>query len=234
MHLPGSLTCVPRRCCTLARISSRSATGGACASSTSSGKGVLDACIARSSRAAAGVRRLVAVKIFGSVASEEAEHVYELAARTATRAACIRHPNVVEVYDSGSGEAQPYFVDRARRRRELADAARALRREALRLPLDLALFIACEIAEALSGARTARDHRGMQLGMLHLALGARKVLLGWRGEVKVSDFETSDGRGRRPRASAACARSRTARRRWPPRSRRDTPATAAPTSSRSA
>ena len=32
---------------------------------------------------------------------------------------------------------------------------------------------------------------GVQVGMLHLALGPRKVLLGWRGEVKVSDFETS-------------------------------------------
>jgi len=138
-----------------------------------------------------GLRRLVAVKIFGSVASEDADHVFALAARTAMRAACIRHPNVVEVYDFGQWRGQPYFIT------ELVEGVSLdalLERHAAasrRLPLDLALFIACEIGEALSGARTMSDHRGMKVGMLHLALGARKVLLGWRGEVKVTDFETS-------------------------------------------
>jgi serine/threonine protein kinase len=138
-----------------------------------------------------GLARLVAVKVFGSVSSEDADQVLAVAARTAIRAACIRHPNVVETYDFGQWRGQPYFIN------ELVDGVSLqalLERYAdrsLRLPLDLALFIACEIGEALSGARTMRDHRGMQLGMLHLALGARKVLLGWRGEVKVSDFETS-------------------------------------------
>jgi serine/threonine-protein kinase len=35
----------------------------------------------------------------------------------------------------------------------------------------------------------------MQVGLLHLGLGPRKVLLGWRGEVKVTDFEASMARG---------------------------------------
>lgn len=138
-----------------------------------------------------GLRRLVAVKVFGSVASEEREQIATLAARTATRAAFIRHPNVIEVQDFGLWHNQPYFVT------ELVDGVSLARlldhfaERSLRLPLDLALFIACEVTEALSGARTARDHHGMQLGMLHLALGPRKVMLGWRGEVKVGDFETS-------------------------------------------
>jgi serine/threonine protein kinase len=138
-----------------------------------------------------GVRRLVAAKIFGSVASEDAEHVYELAARTAMRAACVRHPNVVEVYDFGEWRNQPYILTELVEGVSLQTLLDRYAEKSLRLPLDLALFLACEIGEALSGARTARDHRGVQLGMLHLALGARKVLLGWRGEVKVGDFETS-------------------------------------------
>lgn len=138
-----------------------------------------------------GLRRLVAVKVFGNVASEDAEHVLELAARTATRAACIRHPNVVEVYDFGLWRGQPYFINELVEGVSLDLLLERYAEKSLRLPLDLALFIACEIGEALSGARTMRDHRGTQVGMLHLALGARKVLLGWRGEVKVTDFETS-------------------------------------------
>jgi serine/threonine protein kinase len=138
-----------------------------------------------------GLARLVAVKLFGSVSSEDAEQVLALAARTATRAACIRHPNVVETYDFGQWRGQPYFINELVDGVSLHSLLERYAERSLRLPLDLALFIACEIGEALSAARTMRDHRGMQLGMLHLALGARKVLLGWRGEVKVSDFETS-------------------------------------------
>lgn len=138
-----------------------------------------------------GLRRLVAVKVFGSVASEETDAVHALAARTATRAACVRHPNVVEMYDFGQWRTQPYFVTELVEGVNLQTLLDRYADKSLRLPLDLALFIACEVSEALTGARTARDHRGMQVGMLHLALGARKVLLGWRGEVKVTDFETS-------------------------------------------
>lgn len=138
-----------------------------------------------------GLRRLVAVKVFGSVSSEEAESILGIAARTACRNACVRHPNVVEIYDFGQWRTQPYFINELVEGVSLQTLLERYTEKQLRLPLDLALFIACEVAEALSGARTARDHRGMQVGMLHLALGARKVHLGWRGEVKVGDFETS-------------------------------------------
>jgi serine/threonine protein kinase len=138
-----------------------------------------------------GLRRLVAVKLFGSVGSDEAESVLELAGRTATRAACVRHPNVVEVYDFGQWGSQPFFVTELVEGVSLHTLLERYAEKSRRLPLDLALFIGSEMAEALSGARTARDHQGLQVGLLHLGLGPRKVLLGWRGEVKVSDFETS-------------------------------------------
>ena len=138
-----------------------------------------------------GMRRLVAVKVFGSVASDEAEGGLALAARTATRAACVRHPNVVELFDFGQWRTQPYFVSELVEGVNLQTLLERYTDKQLRLPLALAHFIGCEVAEARSGARTARDHAGVQVGMLHLALGARKVLLGWRGEVKVTDFETS-------------------------------------------
>jgi len=138
-----------------------------------------------------GVARLVALKLFAPVSSEEMADVCALARRTAVRGAAIRHPNIVELHEFGVWRTQPFFVT------ELVDGVSVqtlLDRYAgrgQRLPLDLALFIAAETAEALSGARTAKDHRGVQIGMLHLGLGPRKVLLGFRGEVKVTDFETA-------------------------------------------
>ncbi|MBC7018156.1 hypothetical protein, partial [Salmonella enterica] len=97
---------------------------------------------------------------------------------TAMRAACVRHPNVVKVYDFGQWRNQPYILTELVEGVSLQTLLDRHAEKSPRLPLDLAPFPASEIGEALSGARTARDHRGMQVGMLHLALGARKVLLG--------------------------------------------------------
>ena len=138
-----------------------------------------------------GLRRLVAVKLFGSVSSEETQTVLALAASIATRAASVRHPNIVEVYDFGQHRTQPFFITELVEGVSLDALLERYADHGRRLPLDLALFIGSEMAEALSGARTARNHEGLQVGMLHLGLGPRKVLLGWRGEVKVGDFETS-------------------------------------------
>ena len=138
-----------------------------------------------------GLRRLVAVKLFWSPASDEADEALARAATIASRAAAVRHPNVVEVHDFGQRAMQPFFVSELVEGVSLFALLERYVQKVRRLPLDLALFIGTEVAEALSGARTARDHRGLQVGMLHLGLGPRKVLLGWRGEVKVTDFETS-------------------------------------------
>jgi serine/threonine-protein kinase len=138
-----------------------------------------------------GLRRLVAVKIFSRITSEDADQAYALIARAATRAACVVHPNVVEVYDFGRRRGEPFVVTELVEGMNLASLLGRFAERSLRVPLDLALFVACEAAEALSGARTAVDHRGVQVGMLHLSLTPRKVLLGSRGEVKVADFETA-------------------------------------------
>jgi serine/threonine-protein kinase len=56
------------------------------------------------------------------------------------------------------------------------------------MPLDLALFIAIDVAEALEGARSATALDGGDLCLSHLDLSAREVLLSFRGVVKVADF----------------------------------------------
>lgn len=159
------------------------------------GKGQISSVYRGAVDAPSGVRRAVAIKLFHDVATEEAEHVASVVRRAVRRTACIRHPNVVSVEDFGVTGGYPFVVQ------ELVDGVtlEALMERhasrAQRMPLDLALFIATEMAEGLSGARTARDHAGFQLGVLHLALSPREVLLSFRGEVKVVDFELSRAQG---------------------------------------
>jgi serine/threonine protein kinase len=133
--------------------------------------------------------RTVAVKVFDVIASDEHEAVLTALASAAQRSACVRHPNVLRVEDFGiAGPAQPYTLEELVEGRSLAKFAACAARRNERLPLDLALFIGAEIAEALAGARLASSPEGVRLGIVHGELSPCDVLLSWHGEVKVGDF----------------------------------------------
>jgi len=141
-------------------------------------------------RSAHDVLRPVAVKIWKPTATEEHEHMLDALVAATRRVACVKHPNVVETYECGEWNGHPYLVMELVEGATLQAMHGAYRRTGRRMPLDLALFVATEVAEGLSGARLARDADGVALGVVHGALGMRDVLLSVRGEVKVVDFET--------------------------------------------
>jgi eukaryotic-like serine/threonine-protein kinase len=160
----------------------------------------LDACLGKGSMAhvfratltsAFGVARPIACKVFNLVATEDNDAVLHTLCQIAQRAACVRHPNVAEVYELGlaGGLRQPFLVSELVEGTTLRRFVDAFAKHERRVPLDLALFIGAEMAEALAGARSARGLDGGKLGMVHLDLSARDVLLSWHGEVKVTDFE---------------------------------------------
>lgn len=136
-----------------------------------------------------GVERSVAVKLFDVLASDEHDAVATTLARAARAGACVRHPNVVQVYSFGMlPTAQPFVVMELVEGRTLADMVESYRRSSQRVPLDLALFIGMEIADALAGARLATTPDNVRLGVVHGELSPNDVLLSWGGEVKVGDF----------------------------------------------
>ena len=59
-----------------------------------------------------GVRRTVACKVFGVLASEERDPLVQKLAEVVGRAACIQHPNVADVYELGADRAggQPFIL----------------------------------------------------------------------------------------------------------------------------
>lgn len=136
------------------------------------------------------MRRILAVKVFDGAMAEERDAGVTSLTRAAQRSASIRHPNVVDTYEVTflEGTEQPAILCELVEGTSLAALVERHARAGRRVPLDLALFIATEIAEGLHGARTAITPDGMQLGVAHLDLASREVLLSWNGEVKVSDF----------------------------------------------
>jgi serine/threonine protein kinase len=173
------------------------------------GKGALSTVYRATLESAHGVRRAIACKLFTPLSSEDQEPVTDTLRRVVERAACVRHPNVVQTYEYGQVDAQPYVLT------ELVDGVslRALidivSMRGRRLPLDLALFVATEIAEGLAGARAARGIDGAPLGLTHLDLSAREVLLSVNGEVKVGDFQLA---GAKQAASTVRSLAKLARR----------------------
>lgn len=143
------------------------------------------------------IQRAVAVKIFDPLASDDEGAVLHTLTQAARDAACIHHPNVVALYELGlASPGQPFAILELVEGRPLSalidSCARACdgnsHERAGRLPLDVALFIGLEIAEALAGARLSRTPGGVQLGVVHGELSSSDVLLSWAGEVKVTDF----------------------------------------------
>ncbi len=137
-----------------------------------------------------GVKRVVACKVTSGLASDEYEPVLERLTEMVQRAACVRHPNVVDVFEiwPAPQTRQPFIVSELVEGASLRRLLDQLRAHGRRLPLDLALFIGVEVAEGLNGARVAKGQGGRQLGLVHLDVSARDVLLSWQGGVKLTDF----------------------------------------------
>ncbi len=148
--------------------------------------------------------RRVVVKILDPVVQRDGESMHEVT-RAVRRSMLVRHPNVVSVTDFFAFDTSPCIVSNLVDGMSLAGFLARWETARRRLPLDLALFIACEIADGLSGARNTANVDGALLNMAHHNLTPRQVLLSWHGEVQVGDF------GWRPAAGLTSGVRRTER-----------------------
>ncbi|HVO30267.1 MAG TPA: serine/threonine-protein kinase, partial [bacterium] len=114
-------------------------------------------------------------------------------------AASLNHPNIVSVFDFGAA-AEAYFI--AMEYVPGANLMQLMNRlavSAARLPVEVALYIAGEVARGLAHAHAKTDSRGQPLRLVHRDVSPQNVLLSYDGDVKISDFgiakmESSAGR----------------------------------------
>ncbi|GMV18974.1 MAG: protein kinase [Polyangiaceae bacterium] len=102
--------------------------------------------------------------------------------------AALSHPCLVEIFDFGEHDGQPFialeYVD------GLSGAELIARVAARRRTVDLApaLYIVREVLQALSYVHEARDEDGRALGIVHRDVAPSNILIGRMGQVKLGDF----------------------------------------------
>jgi serine/threonine protein kinase len=99
-------------------------------------------------------------------------------------AARLHHAGIVGVLDYGVVDGRPFqvleFVDGV-------NASELRGRAGGRLPVEIALIIAADVAHALDHAHRATDG-GRHLGLVHRDVKPGNLLVSWDGDVKLSDF----------------------------------------------
>jgi serine/threonine-protein kinase len=136
---------------------------------------------------AAGFERVVAVKLITARLAADPELLAQFLDE-ARLAACIHHPNVVQIYDLDR-QGELYFI--AMEMVEGADLSRLLkisRRAELPVPLPIAFRIAMQICAGVHAAHSAKASDGHPLELVHRDVKAANILVSRHGDVKVSDF----------------------------------------------
>lgn len=136
---------------------------------------------------AAGFAKTLVVKCLRPHVADEPELVEGLA-REAKLAQRLQHGNIVQVFDFGSQDGQPYVVMEHVDGCSLHELTRDLHRRGERMGLPEALFVIEELAAALRYAHALTDDDGAPLSIVHRDVKPRNVLVSRDGVVKLTDF----------------------------------------------
>jgi eukaryotic-like serine/threonine-protein kinase len=135
----------------------------------------------------AGFEKYVALKMIHPNFAED-EQFIQMLVDEAKIAVQLNHANIAQTFDLGRVGENFYitmeYVDGA-------DLYKVLRKASeidVDMPLEVAAFIAKEVASALDHAHRKRDHAGKPLGIVHRDISPQNVLISFNGEVKLVDF----------------------------------------------
>ncbi len=98
------------------------------------------------------------------------------------------HTNIVQTYHLGHIGGQYFMVMEyvgGQNLEQFLEKHRALGRQ---VPVDIAAFIVSRVARGLTYAHQKRDRDGHHLNIVHRDIGPKNILMGYEGDVKLTDF----------------------------------------------
>ena len=100
----------------------------------------------------------------------------------------LNHANLVQVFDVGSVEGELYLAMELVEGKDLRAVWNRCAQLQRRIPVDIAVFVVRELLRGL-----AYVHDAMGLGLVHRDISPPNILVGYRGEVKLTDFGLAKG-----------------------------------------
>ena len=140
----------------------------------------------------AGYSRPVAIKVIHDhlAANKRFARMFVDEAKLSAR---IDDPNVVRVEEFGQSDGRYYLVMEYVHGASLAQTIAVLRKRG-KIPIELAVAMAMQIAAGLHGAHEATDEEGVPLGIVHRDVSPHNVIVSYKGSVRVIDFGIAKAR----------------------------------------
>ncbi|HBR21414.1 MAG TPA: hypothetical protein DD713_02410 [Nitrospiraceae bacterium] len=134
-----------------------------------------------------GCEQILAVKRILPHLSSDEEFINMFIAE-AKLAAHLTHKNIAQIYDFGKTEQNCFIAMEYVRGKDLKAILKKVNDKKKKVPAAIAVFIAKEVAAALSYAHKQKDNTGKDLNIIHRDISPQNILISYEGEVKVVDF----------------------------------------------
>jgi serine/threonine-protein kinase len=108
----------------------------------------------------------------------------------------MRHPNIVQIFELGELDGSLFISMELLRGINLRDLLARLHRQGDKIPIPLAVRIACGALEALSYAHRFTDSGGRLLNVVHRDVSPQNIIVTYEGMVKLVDFGVAKAEGR--------------------------------------
>ncbi len=148
-----------------------------------------------------GFQRILAIKRILPNMADDAEFI-DMFVDEARIAVQLSHANIVQIYELGKFESQYYIAMEYVSGRDLRQILTRLRQENRMLPLSAAIYIVSRICDGLDYAHKKTDASGRPLGVIHRDVSPQNILLGYEGEVKITDFGIAKAEDRASKTQA--------------------------------
>jgi serine/threonine-protein kinase len=143
---------------------------------------------------ACGFTKRVAIKVIRQSFASQKSFIEDFIGE-AKLVADLIHTNIVQTYHLGEARGIYFIAMELIRGVNLDQLTEKLAQARLRLPVELAVFIASRVARGLAYAHSKADKNGQPLGIVHRDVNFKNILVAFEGDVKLTDFGVAKARG---------------------------------------